>query len=144
MLLSLVLVIQLAATFRYHLVDATSQDCFLYFMLHYTAFSCDCYTTSSDVKISLSNLESMILLTLHFSSRNQYSSFHAVELRDSEPETLSFTYEMEHVHKGKKAQSALTCLQNDSWDAWQNSQNQRDRYRGRDLVFLNSTFKVSW
>ena len=34
-----------------------------------------------------------------------------MELRDSEPEALEFTYEMQRVHKGKKAQSAVKVFE---------------------------------
>ena len=54
MLLSLLLLIKLLATFRYHLVDATAQETSLVFMLRYAAFSSTPFGTSSYVNISLS------------------------------------------------------------------------------------------
>ena len=57
------------------------------------------------------------------------------EIHSLKPCNLHMKWNM--CTKGKK-HKVLKGLRNDSWDAWQNSQKQRDRYSGRDLVFVLS------
>ena len=148
---SLVLLIQLPAPSRYHLVDATRT--YLDFMLRYVAFSCASYTTSSYVKISLRTWKvgnershdwkahgpkSIILETQFFSRPGincHVSTQWNCEIQSLKPCNLHMKWNMEHVHKGKKSTKCCKGLRNDSWDASQNSQKQWDRCSGRDLVF---------
>ena len=132
-------------------VTRTSLD----FMLRYVAFSCASCTTSSYVKISLPTWkvgkETQPWLKSTWSKVNnlrntvffvQESIFmfprSGIARFNSEPETS--WNPVICIWNGTCAQrekSTKCCksLRSDSWDAWQDSQEQRDRYSGRDLVF---------
>ena len=67
------------------------------------------------------------------------------EVQSLKPCNLHMKWNM--CTKGKNTK-CCKGLRNDSWDAWQNSQKQRDRYSGRDLVFypkkgvLQTSFRI--